>query len=210
MRSFLILKENVRDAALIAEYLKERKYNIICATTNYLEALSHLCKYKPDFAIIDISVADSEGLEFLRCIRKRSPQTYSIICIPMQEFSIRTFIQYDVNGYLTSDHSLMELLECIDSLQEGNRYVCRKMVEKALEGEVNETKAEQQALDLSNQEKKVLHLIAKGMSPKEITEKLFITIHTLNNHKTRIRNKLNLNSNRDLVFFALQNIKNLQ
>lgn len=210
MRSFLILKENVRDAALIAEYLKERHHQIICSTNNYLDALSHLCKYRPDFAIIDIGMEDNGGLELLRCIRKRSPQTYSIVCVPMQQFSIRTFIQYDVNGYLSSDHTLMELLECIDSLQEGNRYVCRKMVEKALEGEVNEAKGEMQALELSNQEKKVLHLIAKGMSPKEITQKLFITIHTLNNHKTRIRNKLNLSSNRDLMYFALQNIKNLQ
>lgn len=210
MRSFLILKENVRDTALIAEYLEEQGHKIICATTNYLDALSHLCKYKPDFVIIDICLPDGGGLELLRCVRKRSPQTYSIICIPFQQFSIRTFIQYDVNGYLCADHTLCELLECIDSLQEGKRYVCSKMVEKALEGEASGDKDEVQGYDLSNQERKVLYMIAKGMSPKEITEQLFITIHTLNNHKTRIRNKLNLSSNRDLVFFAVRNIKNIQ
>jgi DNA-binding NarL/FixJ family response regulator len=208
MKSFVILKENARDASLTAEYLRERNYDVLCATTNYLEALGVLCKQKPDFAIIDTCLDDTNGLEFSRCIKKRSPQTYCIVCLPVENFSIKIFFQYDVNAYLATDHSLSELLQCLRSLQDGYRYICPGIAQSV--NSLAEAQEGTTHYDLSNQERKVLQMLGTGLTPKEITEKLFITIHTLNNHKTKIRNKLNLRSNRELIFFALRNMRSLQ
>jgi DNA-binding NarL/FixJ family response regulator len=65
-------------------------------------------------------------------------------------------------------------------------------------------------IDLSIQEKKILHLVSLGLKSKQIAEKLFISPHTVKNHKSNICLKLNLRSTTELYFYAFSNATWLQ
>ena len=205
MKTAIILKQNINSAKLIAEYLKEKCIQVLHITDNP-DVIARQAVWQCDIVIIDKSLPESfSGLELARTIKKRSPKTYCIVCILPEDFHANLALYYDVNGYLSVNHSLTDLVACIETIQEGYRYLCPAIKEHIGEPVLQEHALQEPIYDISEQEKKVLQLMLSGMKAKDIADQLYISVNTLNNHKTNIRNKLKLHSNRELLSFAVKN-----
>lgn len=200
----LIVKNDARYSRIMAEYLLEKGFNkvLIVSPTMY-DVRNELLKGTYHYVLLDATLNELSGFEMARAIKKIAPQTDCLISIEPDEFKLDFLIHFDISGYLSASASLKELLQCFELLQEGYRFMCSDIRKKLSQIEDVTEKDFSENDNLTRQEKRILQLLMNGKSTYEIASELFLSIHTINNHKTRIRNKLNLTSNRQLVFYAM-------
>ena len=133
-------------------------------------------------------------------IRKFSPGT-NIIIVTMhtQSSIVKKVIGLGAKGYITKNSSGSEIIEAINEIQKGNIFICKEITETQ-KGTSVETKTD--GIDLlSLREVEIVKLIRGGYLSKEIAEKLFISVRTVETHRANILKKLNLNSTVSLLAF---------
>ncbi|MCL2511644.1 MAG: response regulator transcription factor, partial [Bacteroidales bacterium] len=109
-------------------------------------------------------------------------------------------------GYLSKDTTRAELLEAIYTLRNGFDYYGKSITNILLRGYLNQTSSkEEEQPELSAREIEVLRLLGDGMTNQEIADKLFVSIRTVESHKSNIMRKINLRTTVDLVKFAIRN-----
>lgn len=200
----IIIKNDERGSMFLDQYLREKGIFTTIVSVNSIPDLNKALLQKPfDYAIIDFQSDSQNVFETARNVKMYSQRTQCIICIDPAEFKIDFLIHFDISGYLSCRHSLQELLQCFDLIKEGYRYICAEIREKlSLIEHIRDEHISGNDV-LTKQEKRILKLLISGMSTAAIAKELFLSINTINNHKTNIRNKLNLSSNRQLVFYAM-------
>ena len=161
----------------------------------------------PDILLLDISMPPGEsGVVTTGRIHTDYPDT-KIIILTMygeKDYLLYTF-QVGASGYLLKNASEKELTEAIRTVYEGGVYVSKEMVPYLVQGFVNRHKEDKEDfLKLSERETQILTLIAKGYGNKEIGEKLFISVKTVESYKSKIMNKLNVKGRPELVEYALR------
>lgn len=110
------------------------------------------------------------------------------------------------SGYILKSAPSQELLHAIRTVRKGEAYLYPTATKRLIEGYLNfAEKEEQDSLDLlSSREKEVLSFVALGYSNKEIADKLVISVKTVENHKAKIMEKLQLTTRPQLVKFAIK------
>ena len=174
---------------------------------NGQEAYELVGKLRPDIALVDISMPPGEsGTVTAGRICADFPET-KVIMLTMyddREYLLYT-VQNGVSGYLLKNASEKDLLEAIRTVQEGGIYICKEMVPYLVQGYVNRRKEEGDGLlQLAEREVEVLTLIAKGYGNKEIAQKLFLSVKTVESYKARIKTKLNLQTQPQLLEYAIK------
>ncbi len=160
---------------------------------------------KPDIVLLDISMPPGEsGMVTAGRIHAEYPD---IKVIMMTMYDDRDYLLYTIqagaSGYVLKNAPESELLEAIRTVNNGGVYVCKEMVPYLVQGFVHRHN-EDSYLDLSEREVEVLTLIARGYGNKEIGEKLFISVKTVESYKSKIMNKLGLKTRPELVEYALK------
>jgi two-component system response regulator NreC len=158
--------------------------------------------------LIDVYSPDGEALEHIRTIRRQYPKI-SILVLSMSDlesFVLKT-IKAGAKGYLSKDTTRAELLEAIYTLRNGFDYYGKSTTNILLRGYLNQTTKNQgdEQPELSAREIEVLRLLGDGMTNQEIADKLFVSIRTVESHKSNIMRKINLRTTVDLVKFAIRN-----
>lgn len=161
---------------------------------------------QPDIVLLDISMPPGEnGMISAGRIHEDYPDT-KIIMVTMyddQEYLMYT-IQSGVSGYILKNAPEEELLEAIRSVYNGGIYISKKMVPYLVQGFVQRNEKKGSYLELSTREVEILILIAKGYGNKEISDKLFLSVKTVESYKTKIMMKLDLKTRPELVEYALK------
>ncbi len=125
------------------------------------------------------------------------------------ESTIFKMIKAGVKGYLTLDSSRQELIEAVYSLRGGYDYFSKCIMDIIVGNYINKIKTkdsdENQLEKLSTREIEILKLWGNGFSNREIADKLFISVRTVESHKTHIMQKLNLKTSVDLLKYAIRN-----
>lgn len=162
---------------------------------------------KPDLIITDISLPGISGVEIAKYISENYPEI-KILILSMhsnEEFIIRA-LSVGANGYLPKDTSMNELLDAINTIYMGENYFNKDISNTILKSIINKSKDEKgNGKCLTKREKEVIALVVEGLSNKEIAEKLFISVRTVDSHKNNIMQKLNLKSSVELVKYAIKN-----
>ncbi len=203
----------VDDHALFREGLRaiiERnpRYEVVGEAGNGREALKMAGKLKPDLALMDISLPDRSGLELIREIQKLSPKT-RVMVISMHskiDYIVKAF-QAGAAGYVVKESASDKLQQGIDSVLKGDYFmdtsVSQKVVKKLMGLQEKEMKITDAAYDtLTPREQEVMALMAEGFSTNEISEKLFISSKTVENHRSSIMRKLDLHSIIEIARYA--------
>ncbi|SQJ06378.1 response regulator of the two-component regulatory [Staphylococcus auricularis] len=112
-------------------------------------------------------------------------------------------------GYILKNAPDEQLVLAVRTVYQGDTYVDMKMTTSLVNEFVNNSKSEEEATNdpfkiLSKRELEILPLVAKGYGNKEIAEKLFVSVKTVEAHKTHIMTKLDLKSKPELVEYALK------
>lgn len=176
-------------------------------------ALEALQKAKPDMAIIDISLAGSNGIDLIKQIRTSDTET-PILVLSMHDESLyaERALRSGANGYIMKQEANKKVRDAIRQVLSGEIYLSEKMstqlVSKLIGGRNEATKSPMDTL--SPRELEVFELIGQGHGTRQIAEAMKLTIPTINSFRARIKEKLNLKNASELVLNAIQWVQNKQ
>lgn len=172
------------------------------------EAIEKALQLKPDVIVMDLSMPHGkDGLSATIELKKKMPEI-SILILTMHDDEEYLFkaIQAGASGCLLKSSPHDELISAIHSVASGEAYLHPSATKRLMEEYLNTVKSgDADHFDLlSEREKEVLTLIAKGFSNKEIAEQLFISVKTVETHKSNVMEKLKMKTRPELVQFALK------
>lgn len=194
----------------LMDILKEEKdFEIVGEASDGNSALEKIQDLKPDISILDIEMPGMNGLEIAKTLKDKKSET-NIIILTMykEEEYFNEAIDLEVKAYLLKDSVVSELTDSIKSVMAGDFYISpaiskyligRNKRKIKLSGEHPELKK------LTDTEINILKLLTENKTSREIANELFISVRTVQNHRTNICNKLNLKGYNKLLQFALQN-----
>ena len=179
---------------------------VIAEAKDGKEATEKAQKLKPDVVLIDIGMPVMNGIEATRIIKKENPKI-KVIAVSMhsdRQF-VKGVLEAGADGYLLKNCTYRQLIEAVQSVVSGKKYLSDDITEMVIQGYLDpEDERTEGQMDLSERELEVLKLYAEGKSTREIGEKLFISVKTVGTHKQHIFEKLNINSNADMVKYAIK------
>lgn len=179
---------------------------IIGEASDGMEALELVATLKPDVLLLDIMMPNLNGIEVVNRLKQQGSRT-SCVILSMHanaSYAVRA-LHNGALGYVIKDADFSEILEAIHYAFEGKRYLSKAIYDEVIEMLLEKEGTETGAFDsLSSREKEVLQLIAEGNTNNAIALKLGISVRTVEAHRARIMSKLHLNSQAELVRFAIQ------
>ena len=189
------------------DFLLEKKYNIIDSGINGKEAYNLIVKLKPDIAILDIQMPYMTGLEVAKeCKNNKIPTKIILITFHKEKVLFQKASELNIFGYILKEFAIEEIETCIKSVTEGVPYFSPRI--KDLLG-INPYK-ESYLDNLTPSEKKILKLIAKDQTNKDIASLLFISHRTVEKHRSNIIQKLQLeHKTNSLLIWAKDNVDKL-
>src|SRR5258705_4331489 len=164
------------------------------------EALQKLPETKPDIVIMDINLPGMNGIECIRQVKDKSPGTqFMMFTVYENDEKVFEALKAGASGYLLKNTGLLQIAESVKELHEGgspmSANIARKMVNL-----FRDTDKKTPFLDiLSNREKEILQLLAKGLLYKEIAEQLNITTGTVSIHINNIYEKLHVQNRTEAI-----------
>jgi len=160
--------------------------------------------FKPDVLVMDVAMPGLNGIEATRRVSRLAPRT-RVLALSMHKDSIyvREILRAGARGYLLKDSIDQDLLAAVRALARGDGYLSPAVSEAVL---ADYRKHVTNPLDLlTSREREVLQMIAEGRTNKEIASALNLSVYTIDAHRGRIMDKLNLHSTGELVRFAMRN-----
>ena len=197
-----ILREGLR-ALLTAD----SNFQIVGEARDGREAVRCVEKLSPDLLLMDLSMPRMSGMDAIREIKKRYPETKIIaLTVHKTEEYLLTTLQAGADGYVLKDATHDELIMAIKNVMGGKSYLSPGVSEKVIEGYLK-GKASNQSLSswetLSQREREVLKLIAEGYKNKEIAEDLCTSLKTVEKHRQHLMSKLDLHDTAGLTRYAI-------
>lgn len=181
-------------------------FQIAGEASDGLEAIPMIELTKPDILVIDMMMPNLNGLEVLLQIRNLSPATRAIVfSMQSAEPYVIEALRAGAEGYILKDTGPGELIEAINTVMRGERYLSKQLSERL---ETQAISAEENELDphqtLTLREREVLQMTAEGLSSTEIGEKLRISPRTVEIHRSNLTKKLGFKNHAELIRYALK------
>ncbi len=180
---------------------------VIAQAEDGIEAVEKVKHFKPDVVLLDIAMPRMNGIEATKKIKSLYPAV-KIITLSMHSDKqyVKGVLEAGADGYLLKNCTYRQLTEAIQSVYDGKKYLSQDITEMVINGYLSPSATnESEYSKLSEREKEIFMLFARGKSTREISDQLFISVKTVNTHKQNILSKLKLTSNTELVKFALKN-----
>jgi two-component system response regulator NreC len=177
---------------------------IIGEVGNGREALEAVENLHPDVVVMDVAMPELNGIEATRRITAAFPRT-RILALSMHKDSVyvREILRAGARGYLLKDSIDSDLLAAVRAVAKGEGYLSPAVSDAVLSDYRRHVTA---PLDLlTTREREVLQMIAIGKTNKDIATELKLSVYTVDAHRGRIMEKLNLHSAGELVRFAVRN-----
>jgi DNA-binding NarL/FixJ family response regulator len=162
----------------------------------------------PDLVLVDVSLKDSDGIELLKEIKSQSPEL-PVLVVSMHDESLyaERALRAGAGGYVMKQEPPATLLAAVRSVLAGKVYVSDKMSAQLLQRMVGGKKRTGGLpMDrLTDRELEIFRMIGSGNSVKDIADKLFLSVKTVEAHREHIKEKLNIDSSAELLRFAIRN-----
>ncbi len=179
-------------------------FQVIGEAANGREVVDLAEKLHPDIVLLDVAMPELNGIEATRRMMEANGRL-RILVLSMHKESVyvREILKAGARGYLLKDVIDTELLNAVRSVARGDGYIS-PAVSGALLSDYRQNVTDPADL-LTNREREVLLLIAEGKTNKEVATKLNLSVYTVDSHRGKIMEKLNLHSTGELVRFAIKN-----
>jgi DNA-binding NarL/FixJ family response regulator len=179
---------------------------VVAETGDGREALELIGKHRPDVALLDIAMPGLSGLEVAKRIEQASPKTKVIILSMHADAThVREALRSGVSGYLLKGAAVAELPLALKAVMRGDSYLTPKVSQQVVEGFLRDTDDDPGPLNgLTTRQREILQLIAEGKAMKEIAGILDISIKTVETHRLRLMERLDIHDVPGLVRFAIR------
>ncbi len=177
---------------------------VIAEASNGREAVELAERLKPDVVVMDVTMPELNGIEATRRIVKACPKT-RVLALSMHKDGVyvREILRAGARGYLLKDSSQQDFLAAVRAVASGKGWLSPEVSDAVLD---DYRKHVTNPIDLlSSREREVLQMIAESKTNKEIATALHLSVYTVEAHRGRIMEKLNLHSIGELVRFAMRN-----
>ena len=157
-----------------------------------------------DIILLDIAMPGGSGLEVLKQLRSLNPNVRVLILsmYPEKQYAVRA-LKAGAAGYLTKDSAPDELIEAIDRISQGGKYITRSLAQE-LAGELGGKAGQDPHEALSDREYQVMRLLSAGRNVTEIAAQLSLSVKTVSTYRTRILEKLGLKTTAEIMRYALE------
>jgi len=185
----------------------EKDFRIVGEAENVEQAIDLATRNRPDLVLMDISLPGLNGLEAIPYLRAVAPEAKVIILtVHDDEAYFFQALQAGVAGYVLKGASTDELLAALRLVNQGGVPIPQEISPKLLADHLERAHKDAVSSDntLSSREWEILKLIYKGRTNKQIAEKLFLSVRTVERHRSAIMRKAGLESRAELVAYAVR------
>lgn len=199
------------DQTLFREGIKnvlmgEKWMEVVGEAADGVEAVAKAKQLKPDVVLMDIKLPKIDGISATRQIRKTCPQVNVLVLSSFEdEAHVLDAIQAGANGYLSKMLPTTELVNSIKRFTDEGLMIPQQLMGKLLHGlrKMGDVSAPAQA-SLTKTEIKIMDLLGKGMSNKELAKSLNCSVKTVKNHLNNAFHKLGVSSRTEAVVKAIE------
>ena len=203
----------VDDHPFVREGLKQLlagqpEFSLTAEAASAADARSAIDGAPPDVAVVDLALGNDDGVELVRWIREHHPAV-RVLVLSMQEEALyaERLLRLGVSGYVMKNVAGTDFLGALRKVARGQKHVSAAMSERLL-SHVARGRApgvdEDPVSALTDRELEVFKLIGAGISTREISQRLDLSMKTVDAHRRHMREKLNLRSTSELIRYATQ------
>ncbi len=187
----------------------EESVKVIGEASDGLDAIEKVKVLMPNVVILDLTMPKMSGIEAAKVISAEYPNV-KILIFSMhhnREYIVSS-VENGANGYLLKDTSKEELMRAIKVVSEGRKYFPPEISEVIIDDLLAKTSGNQEETrpifeKITPKEKQILGMIVQGYNSREMAEKLFLSIRTVDNHRANMMKKVKAKNTADLVKMAI-------
>ena len=193
----------------LRKIMEERpEWEVVAEVGDGREAVKKCLALKPDVAVLDVAMPLLNGIDATQQIVKKVPETrVLVLSMHSDEVYVTRALQAGATGYMLKDSAGKDLLKAIASVAAGQAYfspaIARLMLDDYVRG-VSGTDLIDRYETLSAREREIFQLIAEARTNKEVAELLEISPATVETHRARILQKLDIHNTAELVLYAVR------
>ncbi|OQP68423.1 response regulator [Niastella populi] len=198
------------DHPIVANGLKKilddfANIDVVAVYTTGNDMLKEVGASLPDVMLLDMNLPDLEGPDLARQLLKKFP-SIKIIVLTSSDVTVQVkkMLQIGCQGYLLKDSDDKTIVQAIETVYGGGQFLS-PVIQQQLVNDMFRTKNQKQNTLLTRREKEVLQLITQEYTNQEIADKLFISLHTVDNHRSSLLQKLDAKNTAGLVKKAIEN-----
>jgi len=186
---------------------QERDLIVVGEAEDAFKAINAIEESKPDIALIDISLGDTNGIELLKNIKVHFPKL-KLLVLSMHDESVYAYraLRAGASGYIMKQEGTEKVLLALRKVLQGEVYLSERLGNRLLhtlvDGRPSPTASPVESL--SDRELEVFSSIGQGHGTRAIAEKLHLSIKTIETHRAHIKDKLKLQNATELVHHAIQ------
>jgi DNA-binding NarL/FixJ family response regulator len=187
----------------VIEVLKSHTELIIVdELDNGLTAYQSILSKRPQIAILDLEMPNLTGLEVCeKVLSEKNDTKFILLTMHRDQTYFDKAMKIGIHGFVLKDYAVEEILKCINEIMKGKKYVSEN-IESFLQKSTSKTDSNIE--NLTSTEKIILKLITQEKSSQEIADLLFISVNTVDNHRSNMVKKLGLEGRNSLLKFALK------
>lgn len=193
----------------LSNLIEQEKELCVCGSAvDTKNVVDEIKKIKPDLIILDISLKDLNGLDFIKELKNFSLEI-PVLVLSMHDENIyaEESLHAGARGFIMKQEAPEKVISAIQEILRGNIYLSDKMKKIVLEQFASKDIKKNNISSiktLSERELEVFEMIGKGFSSRQIAESMFLSIKTIETYRARIKTKLNLTSPNELLQYAIQ------
>lgn len=179
---------------------------VVAEAANGRQALDIVRHGEVDVIVMDISMPEHSGVDALTAIKARAPDLPVLILSSFpEEHYATTLLRQGAAGYLNKDCDPEEIIKAIRTVSRGRKYITAGVAEQLAEGLGTGTASRPLHEQLSDRELQVFLRLARGETIGHMAVSMSLSVKTVSTYRTRVMEKMHLESNSDLTYYALKN-----
>jgi DNA-binding NarL/FixJ family response regulator len=194
----------------LSQIIREHaRFEVVAEAADGEAAFERIVEYKPDLAVLDVSMPKMNGFELARKLRPENIKLGLIFLTAYKDEDIfNEAFDLGAKGYVLKTSALDDIVNCIEEVAGGEHYISPSLTSFLMKrrSQADSLDRDKPGLkDLTPTELRIVRLIAESKTSKEIAAELFISYRTVENHRSNICTKLELHGSNSLMKFALEN-----